>query len=221
MLQRAVVLGIPRWMHMLSSAKGAARTKGRPRARWLAAALSEVCNSRWGIPPPSNCDCSRCEHRSSVCVGVSKALDRFVASLMVDLFSLMSSGDVKAQIRFKSLQNLIWSDHRDIGHLESRDPRERGGCLCACFLTCCLLLTTCSDLDAYAGMCLQLCIITCNMTSCVLKFIKNVYWKCHVIFRLQITIAYVDSNQENNMPQCLACRVVYVPCEISVLAMAK
>lgn len=162
----------------------------RARADWLLRYLRSV-TADGGIPPPqtppSNCDCSRCEHRSSVWVGVSKALDRLVASLMVDLFSLMSSGDLKAQIRFKSLQNLIWSDHRDIGHLESRHPREKGGCLCACFLTCCLLLTTCSDLDA--GMCLQLCIITCNKISCVLKFIKNVYWKCNVIFRLQITKA--------------------------------
>lgn len=75
-------------------------------------------------------------------------------------------------------------------------------------------------LGCLAGMCLQLCIITCKMTSCVLKFIKNVYWKCNVIYRLQITIASVDSCQEN-MPQCLTCRAVYVPCEISVLAMGK
>ncbi len=83
-----------------------------------------------------------------------------------------------------------------------------------------MLLTTCSDLDAYAGMCLQLCIITCKMISCVLKFIKNVYWKCNIIFKLQITIASVHSCQEieNNMPQCLTCNVsvVYVPCEICV-----
>ncbi len=136
-LQRAFVLGIPA-ERVVQRERSSANKGASARKRWLAAALSEVCSSRWGIPPPqtppSNCDCSRSEHRSSVWVGVSKALDRFVASLMVDLSSLMSSGDVKAQIRFKSLQNLIWSScHR---HLESRDPRERGGCLCACFLTC-------------------------------------------------------------------------------------
>lgn len=139
LLQRAIVLGIPRWTHMLSSAKGAARTKGRPRARWLAAALSEVCNSRWGyFPPPqtspSNCDCSRCEHRGSVWVGVSKALDRFVASLMVDLFQFNVVWRRKSTDKIqKPLESdLIWSSwHRASG--EQRSTRE--GWVFVCMLS--------------------------------------------------------------------------------------
>ncbi len=223
-LQRAIVLGIPA-ERVVQRERSSANKGASARKRWLAAALSEVCSSRWGIPPPqtppSNCDCSRSEHRSSVWVGVSKALDRFVASLMVDLSSF------NVVWRRKSTDKIQKSSESDLIIVSSASGEQRSareGWVFVCLFSN-MLLTTCSDLDAYSGMCLQLCIITCKMISCVLKFIKNVYWKCNIIFKLQITIASVHSCQEieNNMPQCLTCNVsvVYVPCEISVVAMAN